>query len=75
MIQKTEIWRSHGKHESNVQRKKRGDGEIIEAARWGSKICKTEIFRWWNKAGMVHYGGKSHENELIRQQQYYLHGI
>lgn len=50
-------------------------GEITEASQWGCKMCKTEIFRWWNKAGMVHYSGKCYENELIRQLQYYLCGI
>lgn len=58
IIQKTEIWRSSRKHESNVQQKRREDGEITEATQWGGKICKTEIFRWWNKARVVHYSGK-----------------
>lgn len=70
MIQ--EIWRSSRKYESNVQQKKWEDGEIIEAIQWGNKLCKTEIFRWWNKAKVVQYCGKLQENELIRQQQYYL---
>lgn len=58
MIQKTKIWRSSRKHESNVQQKKQKDGEIIEATQWGSKICKIELFRWWNKARVVHYSRK-----------------
>ena len=42
MIQKTEIRRSSRKHESNVQQKKREDGEIIKQLSGEAKYVKLK---------------------------------